>query len=154
MADAATHWKGYGSKTVSPMMFVQDAEAVVAFAQAVFDAQIVGPVIHHNDGRLWHVTLEIEDSTLMLGAVPQGAPETKAFLHVYVSDADAVYQRALDNGAQAMMPLENQFYGDRSGGVTDKAGNVWWIATHIEDLTEDQLTARARAADEARGAAA
>jgi PhnB protein len=65
-------------------------------------------------------------------------------LLIYVDDADATYQRALAAGATSIMPPSDQFYGDRMGGVTDMCGNQWWIATHIEDVSEEELERRSK----------
>lgn len=150
---ATRSWRSEGCSTVSAMIFVDAADEVVAFAEKTFDAKLVSRPLLHGDGSLWHAALRIGDSTVMVGQRPGEMPATTAFLHVYVEDADASYSRALDNGATPMMAPETQFYGDRAGGVTDVAGNVWWIATHVEDVNDDELDRRARA-HEANGAAA
>jgi PhnB protein len=66
-------------------------------------------------------------------------------LHLYVNDADATYQRALQAGATSIMEPADQFYGDRSAGVQDTVGNRWWIATHREDVPPEELRRRADA---------
>lgn len=66
-------------------------------------------------------------------------------LYLYVEDADAVYAQALAAGATSVMPPADQFYGDRHGGVRDPNGNIWWIATHIEDVPPEELARRAAA---------
>jgi PhnB protein len=71
--------------------------------------------------------------------------------NVYVDDADAVYQRALAAGATSVQAPVDQFYGDRSGGVKDAFGNLWWIATHIEDVPPEELQRRAQAAMQSAG---
>ena len=146
------HWQSAGCSTVSAMIFVDAAEAVVSFAEKTFGAKPVSRPLRHADGSLWHAALKIGDSTVMVARRPEGMPATTAFLHVYVEDAEASYRHALDNGATATMAPETQFYGDRAGGVTDVAGNIWWIATHVEDVDDDELDRRARA-HEASGAA-
>jgi uncharacterized glyoxalase superfamily protein PhnB len=66
-------------------------------------------------------------------------------MYLYVGDVDSVYQRALRAGAISMMEPANQFYGDRSAGVQDLCGNQWWIATHVEDVSPEELAKRAAA---------
>jgi PhnB protein len=66
-------------------------------------------------------------------------------LHLYLEDADAAYQRALDAGATSLREPEDQFYGDRTAGVKDDFGNQWWLATHIEDVTPEEMQRRADA---------
>jgi uncharacterized glyoxalase superfamily protein PhnB len=93
------------------------------------------------DGSIGHGELKIGDSVVMVGEAPD-EPVT-AMLHLYVEDCDAVYQRALDAGAESLNEPTDQFYGDRSGGVRDKWGNQWYISTHVEDVTPDEMRRRA-----------
>jgi uncharacterized glyoxalase superfamily protein PhnB len=67
-------------------------------------------------------------------------------LHVYVPDADAVYRRAMEAGAISLREPADQFYGDRTGGVQDAFGNQWWMATHQEDVSDDEIVRRMAAA--------
>ena len=67
-------------------------------------------------------------------------------LHLYLEDVDAVYQRAMQAGAKSLREPADQLYGDRSGGVEDAFGNQWWIATHVEDVTSEEMERRAKAA--------
>jgi len=82
----------------------------------------------------------------------QGKPDgyhavtPQTMLYVYVDDVDATFQRALAAGAMSVQAPADQFYGDRSGGVKDLFGNLWWIATHIEDVPPGELQRRAREA--------
>jgi PhnB protein len=96
------------------------------------------------DGRIGHAEVRIDDSVIMIG---DDREETwKAMpssIYLYVVDCDAVYKRALEAGATSLMEPKDQFYGDRSGGVKDPAGNHWFIATHKEDLSKDELDRRA-----------
>jgi len=141
------HWQAPGRSTVAPFLIVNDPEAVIAFAVQVFGAELPQAVLRRGDGSLWNAELRIGDSTIMLSG-GQGMNAT-GFIHIYVPDADECYARALEAGAKPMMPVEDQFYGDRAGGVTDSQGNMWWIATHKQTLSEAELEAAARA-EEAR----
>ena len=76
-----------------------------------------------------HAEVTIGDSKLMIGGY-ESVEEIPTALHLYVPDADAVYQRALEAGATSLEEPVDQFYGDREAGVKDPTGNVWWIATH------------------------
>jgi uncharacterized glyoxalase superfamily protein PhnB len=80
---------------------------------------------------------------IMMGEAGDRCEPKPCMLYVYVPDADAVYNQALRAGATEVMPMTDQFYGDRSGGVKDPEGNEWWIATHIEDVSEAELLRRA-----------
>jgi uncharacterized glyoxalase superfamily protein PhnB len=68
-----------------------------------------------------------------------------AALHLYVDDSDSTYQRALQAGAASLMEPADQVHGDRMAGVRDPFGNVWWIATHVEDLSPEEMKARTEA---------
>jgi len=85
----------------------------------------------------------IGDSVVMLG---EASGDFKAMLYVYVRDADATYRRALQAGGKSLREPATQFYGDRHGAVTDPVGNAWWIATHVEDVSPDEMMRRAEAA--------
>lgn len=63
-------------------------------------------------------------------------------MNVYVEDVDATFERAIDHGATSLRPPEDQFYGDRTGGVLDSQGNQWWISTHIEDVSPEEMQRR------------
>jgi PhnB protein len=102
-------------------------------------------------GRIGHAEVRIGDSVVMMGDARGEHAPMQAMLYVYVDDVDATYQRALAAGAATVQPPTDQFYGDRSGGVKDAFGNMWWIATRIENLTPEELKRRAQAAMEQAG---
>ena len=131
--------------SVTPYLVVEGAARLVAFAKSVFGAE---EVLHLSgpDGRIGHAELRIGDSVIMLADANAEHPAIPCMLHVYVDDADAAYQRALAAGANKLREMADQFYGDRSGGVRDACGVLWWIATHIEDVPEEELERRAAAA--------
>jgi uncharacterized glyoxalase superfamily protein PhnB len=83
----------------------------------------------------------------MIGETPE--KPMPAMVHLYVDSVDAVYRRALAAGATSIKEPADQFYGDRSGGVRDVAGNHWYIATHVEDVSPEELEKRAKAAQPA-----
>jgi PhnB protein len=120
---------------------------VIAFARDVFDAQMVEEPLLRADGTLWNAQVKIGDTTIMLGDPRDPAQDFPVFVHVYVPDCDATYRRALDAGATTVMAPEDQFYGDRAGGVRDSAGNVWWIATHMRTLPRAEIERLARQKD-------
>lgn len=127
MSDPAP--KGY--RTVSPYLVTPEVEAVVAFAETVFDATIADGPVMRPDGRIMHVALEIGDSVVLLGTPPDGVSVKSAFLHVYTKDCDAAHATAVAAGAESEMPPADQPHGDRAAMVRDTAGNRWWIATRI-----------------------
>jgi PhnB protein len=120
-----------GFRTVTPYLVVEDAPALIEFTRNVFG----GEVGHQSSGSAGgiHAEVRIGDSMVMIGGGsagrPLGRPAMPTALHVYVENADAVYSRALDAGASSINAPVDQPYGERSGGVKDPSGNVWYIAT-------------------------
>jgi uncharacterized glyoxalase superfamily protein PhnB len=87
--------------------------------------------------------MQVGDSRIMLGEAHKEWKPMPTGIYLYVKDSDAVFQKAVEAGAETVMPVTNQFYGDRHGGVRDPSGNLWWIATRIEDVPADELARRA-----------
>jgi PhnB protein len=104
------------------------------------------------DGRIGHAELKIGDSHIMLSdPFPQSSTKpptelggTSASIFMYVEDVDAVVQKAVDQGATVTMEVEDQFWGDRFGSITDPFGHNWSIATHVEDLTPEEIEERGK----------
>jgi PhnB protein len=94
------------------------------------------------EGRIGHAEVRIGDSVVMLAEAGGEWSHTPGNLHLYVEDCDAMYDRALAAGATSVREMADQFYGDRSGGVRDPSGNMWWITTHIEDVAPDEMERR------------
>lgn len=142
-----------GYPVVSAYLCVDGAEEAIAFYAAVFGAtermRIGAP-----DGTIGHAELAIGDSVVMLsdqmpewGAVgPKLVGGTPVTMGVYVEDVDGTYAKAIDLGATPERPVEDQFYGDRSGQFLDPWGHRWSVATHIEDVAPDEMARRAAAA--------
>ena len=132
-----------GYHTVTPYIVVEGADRLIAFLRQTFDADTTmrmdGP-----EGSVGHAEVKIGDSKIMLADANEQASAVTGMLHVYVDDCDDVYARALEAGATSLQEPENQFYGDRMAGVRDAFGYQWWIATHVEDVPEDELTRRAQ----------
>lgn len=133
-----------GYHTVTPYLTVQGAARLIDFLKNVFDARETER-FERPDGTIGHAELRIGDSVVMLGDVQGESKATSSAMYVYVNDADTIYKRALEAGATSVMEPADQFYGDRHGGVKDPAGNYWWIATHIEDVSPEELKKRAAA---------
>ena len=95
------------------------------------------------DGSVMHGEVRIGDSVVMMGEAWGESKPIAAALYLYVNDTDVTYRRALQAGATPLREPADQFYGDRSGGVKDPAGNQWWIATRKEDLSPEELARRA-----------
>lgn len=134
-----------GQQSVTPYLVVHDAASLITFLQSAFDAE---EIIRHArpDGTIMHAQIKIGQSLVMMGE-PMGNQQPKpAMLHLYVDAVDDVYQNALEAGATSIMEPSDQFYGDRCSGVTDKHGNTWWIASHIEDVSGEEMAKRIAAA--------
>jgi PhnB protein len=145
-----------GFHTLTPYLAVDDAAAAIEFYKLAFGAEEVmrmpGP-----EGKIGHAELQIGDSRVMLSdpfpqssvRPPKHAGGSTASLFMYVEDVDAAFRRALDAGATSTMDPQDMFWGDRFGSVEDPFGHTWSIATHVEDLSEEEIAERGKAAMEA-----
>jgi uncharacterized glyoxalase superfamily protein PhnB len=138
--ESPTHARA-GYQTVTPYLTVKRAEQLVEFVKQVFGGNEVFRTTGSAGGL--HAEVTIGESKLMIGGY-ESVEEIPTALHVYVPDADAVYQRALDAGATSLAEPVDQFYGDREAGVKDPTGNVWWIATHKLGSAETYIPAGMR----------
>jgi PhnB protein len=127
-----------GYRTVTPYLIVDKASEVIEFMKRAFGAQLVFQMANP-DGSIGHSELRVGDSMIMLGSVREKWKAMPAMIHLYVENCDAVFAKAVEAGAEVVMPIADQFYGDRSGGVKDVAGNYWWIATHVKDVSEEEI---------------
>ncbi|MCB1534703.1 MAG: VOC family protein [Rhodoblastus sp.] len=139
-----------GFRTVTPHLICAGAADAIEFYKKAFGAtemfRLPGP-----DGRLMHASIMIGDSMIMLvdemkemGALgPKSRGGTPVGIHLQVEDADALFARAVAAGAAVKMPVMDMFWGDRYGVVVDPFGHEWSIATHIRDLTPDEIAAAA-----------
>jgi uncharacterized glyoxalase superfamily protein PhnB len=134
-----------GYHSITPYLVVDGAARLIDFLVQAFGAEEVERFAAPGN-RVGHAELRIGDSVVMLGDARPEHPAMQAMLYLYVDDVDATYQIALSSGAQSVQPPQDQFYGDRSGGVKDPCGNVWYIATHIEDVSPVELKRRAQQA--------
>lgn len=134
-----------GHHTVTPELVVPDVAKLIQFAERVFDAKITEPPMRLPSGAVMHAEIGIGDSRIMLAEPMMDVGPRLGSLYLYVDDVDGVYQRAIGAGAESMMEPSDQFWGDRMSGVKDEAGNFWWIATHKEDVPEDEVAKRAEA---------
>jgi PhnB protein len=136
--------KGY--HTVTPSIVVAGADKAIDFYTKAFGAEEImrfpGP-----DGAIMHAEIRIGDSIVMLGdEMPeQGGRSPKSFggtpvsFFVYREDVDAAWDQAVNAGAKTVMPLADQFWGDRTGCLEDPFGHRWWLAQHVQDLTPEEL---------------
>jgi PhnB protein len=133
-----------GYHTVTPYLIVSRVSSLIDFLKQVFDAE-ERERIQMPDGRIMHAEVRIGDSVVMMGEAADSQAAMPAMLHIYLEDADAAYRRALAAGATSLREPEDQFYGDRTAGVQDAFGNQWWLATHIEDVSAEEMQRRAKA---------
>ena len=136
--------KGY--HTVTPSLFVAGAAKAIEFYKKALGAEEImrfpGP-----DGSIMHAELRIGDSVIMLGDEmpdqggrgPKTIGGTPVSFFVYREDVDAAWKRAVDAGARRVVPLADQFWGDRTGCLEDPFGHQWWLAQHIQDLTPEEI---------------
>ena len=134
-----------GYHSITPYLVVPDAPKTIAFLKQAFGATTLFEPMKRPDGSIGHAELKIGDSPLMLSEASEQCPATQAMIYLYVPDVDATYKKALAAGATSVMEVADQFYGDRSGGVKDPAGNSWYVATHKEDVAPQELAKRAAA---------
>jgi PhnB protein len=131
-----------GYHTVTPYLVVEGAAKLIDFLKQAFDAEETFRM-PMPDGSIMHAEVKIGDSMVMMGEASDKWKAMPCAIYLYVNDADAVYRRALKAGATSTMESSDQFYGDRQGGVKDPSGNTWWIATHKEDVSSEELKKRA-----------
>jgi len=134
-----------GYHTVTPYLTVQGVPKLIDFLRQAFEAREVERMAQP-DGTIRHAEVRIGDSVVMMSEAGGEREPMPSAIYLYVHDADAVYQRALQAGATSLMEPADQFYGDRSAGVKDLSGNYWWIATHKEDVPPEELKRRAEVA--------
>jgi len=142
-----------GYPRLSPYLCIDGAARAIDFYTDVLGATLKmrmdGP-----DGTIGHAELTLGDSIIMLAdeypdigfLSPSRVGGTPVTLHTYVEDVDAVFEKAVASGAKVLRPVENQFYGDRSGQFEDPFGHRWSVASHVEDVSEEEVARRAEQA--------
>jgi PhnB protein len=146
MADVKPIPDGYHSLT--PYLVVDGAAQAIEYYKNAFGAVELFRMEH--EGKVGHAELKIGDSPFMLAdecaergyTGPKAHNGTPVSLMIYVEDVDTVYPQAIAAGGTELKPLENQFYGDRSGTLSDPFGHVWTVATHKEDVAPEEINKR------------
>jgi PhnB protein len=128
-----------GYHTITPRMFVADAEAMVEFLKVAFGARERPRV-----GKGSPAEMVIGDSIVIVSGAASGRAANPSFLYLYVPDADGVYRDAIKAGAKSLEEPRDMHYGDRRAMVEDPQGNTWQIATHIEDVSPEEIARRLR----------
>lgn len=129
---------------MTPALIIQGASKVIDFVAIAFGAKERMRMID-SDGSVGHAEVEIGDSVVMISEATKDFPSMPGSIHLYVKDTDVNYQRALKAGGKSVREPADQFYGDRSAGVKDPGGNIWWISTHIEDVSQAEMKKRMKA---------
>ena len=132
-----------GYHTVTPFMSVKGAARLIDFMKKAFGATEIYR-FPAPDGSVMHAEMKIGDSIVMLGEAVTGASPATVSLYLYMQDVDATYRAAVDAGGESLEGPTDQFWGDRVASVRDFAGNKWTIATHVEDISADELERRAQ----------
>ncbi len=141
-----------GNHSVTAGLIVRDGKKAIEFYKTAFGAKLLS-VMNAPDGQsVMHAELKIGDTKIYLGdenpemgaKSPQALGGSPVSLNIYTEDCDAMFKKAIAAGATVKMPLDNMFWGDRYGKITDPFGHEWGIATHVEDVSETEMEKRGR----------
>jgi PhnB protein len=145
----ATNYIPEGYNTITPYLVIKGAAKAIDYYKSVFGATVVvrmdGP-----DGKVGHAELQVGDSRFMLAdenpqmgnRSAESIGASPVSLYVYMPDVDKIVEKAVAGGAKILKPVTNQFYGDRSGFLQDPFGHLWGIATHVEDVSAEEMKER------------
>lgn len=132
-----------GYHTITPYLVCENLSELIEFLKSAFGA--IEKERHlSKTGRVMHAEVQIGDSIVMMGEAMDGFPPVQTSLYFYVEDTDSVYNKAIKAGGISLMEPANQFYGDRNAGVQDPSGNKWWIATHVEDVSAEEMERKSK----------
>jgi PhnB protein len=141
--DASTVPAGYHS--VTPYLVVDGASRLIEFLKFTFEAELRDSFTD-KEGKVQHAEVRVGDSVVMLtDASTVGFSPIPSQLYVYVTDVDEVFKRGLKAGGSTVRDPENKVYGDRTAAIKDPTGNIWWIATHLEEVTHEETEKRMQA---------
>ena len=130
-----------GYHTVTPYLVVADGEGLLAFLKNAFQAEVVSRTVRP-DGSIANAEVRVGDAMVMVAQAREPWVPMPTGFYLYVPDTDTTYLAALKAGGVSLLEPSDQFYGDRNAGVQDAWGNNWWIATHIEDVDEEEIQRR------------
>jgi len=140
-----------GYRTITPFLTVHDAAKAIDFYKEAFGAEERYRMTLPDGKCVAHAELKIGDSIFMLSdempgqsCEPSAVGESCVGFYLYFKDVDEVFERAVTAGAKVKEPLKDEFWGDRVGQIIDPAGHIWWLATHIEDVSPEELRRRGR----------
>ncbi len=138
------NFKPQGYHTITPYMTVHDAPKLIEFLKQVFGA-VPGERHDRPDGKIMHAEIKIGDSMVMISDACEAMGPAPSHLYFYLEDVDTVFAKAIAASCTEIMPVADQFWGDRMGGVKDPWGNLYWISTHVEDVSPEEIEKRAAA---------
>ncbi len=140
-----------GYRNITPYLTVHDAAKAIDFYKEAFGAEERSRMTLPDGKCIAHAELKIGDSIFMLSdempgqsCEPSAVSESCVGFYLYVKDVDKVFERAVAAGAKVKEPLKDEFWGDRVGKIIDPSGHIWWLATHIEDVSPEELRKRGR----------
>jgi PhnB protein len=143
-----------GHHTVTPHLTVRDGAKLIEFYKQAFGATEIRRSVAPDGKSLLHAELQIGDSRIFLNdefpdmggaSAPVGTKGSPVHIHLYVEDVDSLYESAVKAGANVVMPLADQFWGDRYGVIEDPSGHRWALASHVQDMTPEQMKQAAAA---------
>jgi PhnB protein len=133
-----------GFHAITPYLFARGASQLIEFISVAFGGEVTFRQARA-DGAIMHATMRIGDSMLMVADPTEQFAATTSSIYLYVTDCDTVYQSALRAGGVSVFPIMTLPSGERYGGVKDPCGNVWWVATHVEDVSPTEQEKRWKA---------
>lgn len=130
-----------GYHTITPYFVMKNPREFIEFLKKAFNAESVSMSVSP-DSKVMHAEIRIGDSMMMMSEASENNPAVNGSIYLYVNDTDAIYKQALEAGAESLMEPADQFYGDRNAGVKDPFGITWWIGTHLENVSGDEIEKR------------
>lgn len=130
-----------GYHAVTPYILSEDVNVLITFLEKAFNAKVTERL--DSPAGTMHAEVKIRDSVLMMGQAGEDKKAMPAMFYIYVEDVDEAFKQAKEAGGISVQEPQDQFYGDRVGAVKDSHNNQWWIATHIEELSKEELAKRA-----------
>jgi PhnB protein len=143
-----------GYQNITPVLVVNEGLKAIEYYEKVFGAIDKGTMMMPDGKSVAHAELQIGNSKIMLSdefpemkcLSPKSIGGSPVYLYLYVEDVDKTFNLAVSEGGKSLFPVQDLFYGDRHGSIQDPFGHIWSIATHIKDLTKEEIK---KAADEA-----
>ena len=129
--------------TVSIWLTTKSTDKLISFLTEAFNVKELGRV-YNADGSIGHAEVQIGDSKILMFDSKPEWPAFPSFIHLYVENRDEIYEQALKAGAKSMTKMTTHFWGDRGGRVIDPFGNIWWIKSHVEDVSAEEMERRAK----------